>query len=263
MEIIQREQWGARHADGSANRALPVSEAWLHHSVTIAPDLLPPYDDEYQAMRTLESIGQQRFGRGISYTFCVMPNGRVYEGHSVNRIGAHTGGRNTGSIGICLVGNYQANAMSDALVHSVAALLRHCAKQRWLTSPRLNGGHRDVKATGCPGDSAYRQISRINTLALQNPTLPDPPEEIMGVRRVAIEWTKTGNGYVVLLEDGGIANYGDAPNAKDVSCAGAQPYPEVKATDVSLHPNGIGLAVVWDNGNVDTRNTPHLGEPML
>jgi hypothetical protein len=84
---------------------------WLHHSVTIAPDLVwvdadgdGVEDDEERAMRTLEDIGEARFGEGISYTLAVMPSGRVYEGHGVDRQGAHTG-RNDIARAIVLVGD--------------------------------------------------------------------------------------------------------------------------------------------------------------
>jgi hypothetical protein len=87
MKIISRGEWGARYGDGFAPAPLPASEVWLHHSVTVAPDLVPPFDDEYVAMRTLERIGQERFGGGISYTWAAMPSGRIYQGHSVGRRG--------------------------------------------------------------------------------------------------------------------------------------------------------------------------------
>lgn len=52
MNIITRQQWGARHHNGvhkngqPLRRKLPASEIWLHHSVAQAPDLVPPFDDQ-------------------------------------------------------------------------------------------------------------------------------------------------------------------------------------------------------------------------
>lgn len=48
------------------------------------------------------------------------------------------------------------------------------------TTHRLNGGHRDVKSTECPGDKAYARIGEINRLAEaswnEDPeTAPKPP----------------------------------------------------------------------------------------
>ena len=79
-----------------------------------------------------------------------------------------------------------------------------------------------------------------------------------GSPRVAIAYTPSGDGYIVLFEDGGLANYGDAPAG--LSAHGAQPK-GVKATALAIHPGGKGVAVLWENGQIDTRNAPHLGEP--
>jgi hypothetical protein len=116
-------------------------------------------------MRSLEGIGQQRFRQGVSYTFAVMPSGRVYEGTGAGRLGSHTGGRNSRSHGIVLVGNYEDAEPPEAMLRGVAELLRHGVRQGWWAHPRLNGGHRDLKQTACPGIKAYRQISRINQMA--------------------------------------------------------------------------------------------------
>lgn len=170
--IIPRSKWGARYDNGFGVRALPIPEKWLHHSVTIAPDLHfldidgdGVDEDEERAMRVLEDIGEDRFNGGISYTFCVMPSGRIYEGHSIDRVGAHTAGRNTISASICLVGNYQQTDPTEMQKKSVAWLLEHGRASGWWYNNQLTGGHRDVYNTGCPGDEAYDEIAGINTIA--------------------------------------------------------------------------------------------------
>lgn len=182
MRLISRKQWGARYGDGYGDRPLPASEAWLHHSVTIAPDLKwvdadgdNVDDDEERAMRTIEDIGVQRFGGvyGFPYTFAVMPRGGVvYHGHRVGQMGAHTGGRNDVAIGIVLVGDYEARRPTEAQINAVAWLLRRCVALGWLKTPELTGGHRDVKATACPGQAAYDAIDEINRRAM-NPQEDD------------------------------------------------------------------------------------------
>lgn len=168
MKIYQRHEWGARNPDGFTYAPVPAPEVWLHHSVTAAP--AANVAAEKRAMRDLESIGQSRFGGGISYTFLVMPSGRVYEGHSVNRQGAHTGGRNDRARAICLVGNYETQAMTEAQINAVAELLRHGKAKGWWQHARLNGGHRDLKATACPGAKAYAKIAEINRRAASGKT---------------------------------------------------------------------------------------------
>ena len=187
LTIIGRARWGARRDRGFGPAPLPASEVWLHHSVTIAPNLSyldadrdAVDDDEERAMRTLEDIGEQRFGRGISYTFAVMPSGRVYEGHGVDRVGAHTAGRNSIARAIVLVGDYSRQAVTQAQVHAVAALLQHGRARGWWRRARLNGGHQQAPGatTACPGHNAMAVIPRINKLAAGPPVGgPPPPRE--------------------------------------------------------------------------------------
>jgi hypothetical protein len=165
VQIITRSAWGARHPNGFGPAPVPWRDWYLHHSVTVAPDLVPPYDDEHRAMRQLELIGQQRFGGGVSYTYAVMPSGRIYQGHSKDRRGAHTKDHNTTARGIVLVGDYTERDPTPAQLDAVAALVAHAYRAGWCTRPSLTGGHRDVKQTGCPGDRAYAAIPNINRRA--------------------------------------------------------------------------------------------------
>jgi hypothetical protein len=176
MEIITREQWGAAFEDGYGTSTLPASEVWLHHSVTVAPDLVAPFDDEDQAMRTLERIGEQRFGRGISYTFAVMPTGRVFEGHSVEREGAHTKGRNDLARAVVLVGNYDVDKPTPEMVESVAQLLVDGKARGWWKAAKLNGGHKQAPgaATACPGRHGMAVVDAINARAAKLTAGPVP-----------------------------------------------------------------------------------------
>jgi N-acetylmuramoyl-L-alanine amidase-like protein len=173
VRIIPRAEWGARYARGFGPAPLPAREVWLHHSVTAAPNPAPPFGDDDAAVRLLEDIGQQRFGGGISYTFAVTPSGRVYEGHGVDRRGAHTGGRNSISRAICLIGNYDVAAPPPAMLDAVVELLREGTVNGWWPAPRLAGGHRDAPgaSTSCPGRFARAAIPTINERAAQEAEL--------------------------------------------------------------------------------------------
>lgn len=162
--VISRSEWGARHRDGWGTRPVRNLEVWLHHTVTQAPDVVPPFTDDYAAVRSVESIGASRFG-GMSYTYLVTPAGLIFQGHSLDRIGAHTAGRNSRSIGVVLVGNYESTSPTAAQEAALAWLLRTLRGIGAISSPRFNGGHRDVKSTACPGARAYSRIGAINALA--------------------------------------------------------------------------------------------------
>lgn len=167
VEIIGRATWGARFPDGTGPASLPASEVWLHHSVTGSPPELGTQAQDCAAVRVLENVGQQRFGAGVSYTFLVPLSGRVFEGHSVGRVGTHTKGRNSISRAICLIGNYDEVPPTGRQLTAVGELLRLGAHAGWWARSVLDGGHRDVPgaSTACPGQYAHAAIPRINHLA--------------------------------------------------------------------------------------------------
>jgi len=176
VEIIGRARWRARHRNGFEPAPVPWRETWAHHSVTLAPDLEwidadgdGVEDDEAAAMRQLEQIGQDRFGGGISYTAAIPPSGRIYEGHGVDRQGAHTAGRNNISRAIVFIGNYEVHRLTRAQIRSAARLLAHWHQQGWCPRPAFDGGHQQAPnqiATSCPGRYVLEAIPEINRLAL-------------------------------------------------------------------------------------------------
>jgi len=177
VRIIGRNEWGARYADGSGPAPIPATELYLHHSTTATFG--------YEGVRLLETIGNQRFGKGISYTFPVDPDGTVYEGHSVDRKGAHTKGHNTHGRAICLMGDYSTETPPTVMLASVVSLMAYGVGQGWWTADAARNirGHRDVRATACPGDAAYACLPDIRTavtrlLAGAQPPEPEPPQEI-------------------------------------------------------------------------------------
>lgn len=165
--LIPRANWGARFAAGFDKRPMPFSEWWLHHSVTVAPDLIPPFNDDDEAVRTLERIGQQRFGGGISYSVPITPVGRAYEGHQIDMRGAHTKNHNTVGAAICLVGDYSRTPPTAQQIEEAAKTMVLAHRQGLAKRHTLNGGHRDVYATSCPGSAAYVAIPKINARAEQ------------------------------------------------------------------------------------------------
>lgn len=152
--IRPRSDWNPSFSDGARPAPLPATDGvFLHHSDGQARN-------GPQALRDLEVVGQDRFGAGISYTFAVSPDGTIWEGHSVDREGSHTFAHNKRGRAIVLIGNYQAESPTAAARESVAQLLAHGVEEGWWPSTRLRG-HRDVRATGCPGDVAYQGITAL------------------------------------------------------------------------------------------------------
>jgi len=175
LTIEPRSRWGARYANGVGNRPVGRLEKYGHHTVTSHLSVNATVAQERAEMRKIESIGQQRFGRGISYNFIIFPSGRIYEGASVHRIAYHSGsGRNTRGAGICFAGNYDTNRVGDRALAAAVALLQYGVKAGWWGDPALTEMHRDFSATACPGRHLYAQFDNINRMGRGQDKAPTP-----------------------------------------------------------------------------------------
>lgn len=160
--IASRSSWGARHSNGDRNLSGLATAVFLHHTVTTHLSPNASVSQERAQMRSIESIGQQRFGTGISYNVIVFPSGRAYQGVSFNRRGTHTGGRNSTVRSICFAGNYEANQPTRAQLETAAAIYQE-GRGKWWTSSAPVNGHRDVSATSCPGKYIYAKRGQIRS----------------------------------------------------------------------------------------------------
>lgn len=182
--VIPRSTWAPRYDNGVAIIGVTEwlnagKELWLHHSITnpFGPDASLAQDCQH--MRDFEAIGESRFGAGISYTWVVMPSGRVFQGHDVDRQGTHTYQRNNRSRGICLAGNYDVTGLPGRMERAVSALLRELGAT-------LDGGHRDVYPTACPGRYAYDRIGEINRLASSGEPLDPGGDDMLNAEQITV-----------------------------------------------------------------------------
>jgi hypothetical protein len=177
FRIIPRAEWGARHGSSGVKRRVGGLEKWLHHSVSWSAGPTASLNEDIKAVRKVEDIGRARFGRyGFPYTFAVTEAGRVFEGHPVDEVGAHTQGHNTAGAGIVLIGNFEEDKPPAVMLRAVAWLLQEGKRRRYWGYAELDGGHRDTKATACPGRHAYALIDDINRRA-RGPKITDTPED--------------------------------------------------------------------------------------
>lgn len=174
--IASRASWGARHDNGDITLTGQAEDVFLHHSVTTQLAPAASVAAEHEQMRKIESVGETRFGYGISYNVLVFPSGRAYAGVSFNRRGTHTGGRNSTARSICLAGNYDIYEPTDAQIATVRRIYHGGKGLLWRAGAPIYG-HRDVKSTACPGRHAYARLDEIRSSAgfVSN---PKPPTQV-------------------------------------------------------------------------------------
>ncbi|MCB0837585.1 MAG: N-acetylmuramoyl-L-alanine amidase [Bacteroidetes bacterium] len=113
----------------------------------------------------------------IGYNWIIDPNGIIYEGRGGgnNVKGAHFCGKNTGTMGICMLGNFENATPSPEALASLNKLLtwKSCdanisptgSSYHMSSSQTLMtiSGHRDGCATVCPGGNLYPLLPSIRT----------------------------------------------------------------------------------------------------
>jgi hypothetical protein len=176
--LVSRSAWGCPDGD-SASCASPLSTTpthlVIHHSAG-------PNSSSNWAASVLAIWNFHVNTNGwcdIGYNWLVDPNGVLYRGRGgpANVLGAHFCGKNSGTMGVCLMGNYQSTAPSAAALGQIRKLLAWKACDAGLdplgsslhapsgVSLPVVLGHRDGCATTCPGDQLYAALTSLRSQA--------------------------------------------------------------------------------------------------
>lgn len=98
----------------------------------------------------------------IGYHFVIRKDGTIERGRPEWASGAHSVGYNNEAIGICVSGNFLLGQPTPAQIESLAMLLANLCADYHLPIDRDHIlGHRELNATGCPGDNLYDMMEVI------------------------------------------------------------------------------------------------------
>ncbi|MCL2090405.1 MAG: N-acetylmuramoyl-L-alanine amidase [Micrococcales bacterium] len=226
--LVTRAQWGAA-APTCVMDSAPLVGAVLHH--TAGSNAYATTAAAMQQIRNDQRYHQQSRGWcDLGYNFVVDKWGNIYEGRAGSLtssvIGVHSGGFNTGTVGVSMLGDYSSVTPSQAVVSSVARVvgwkLGEAAldpassmsyytgagdnsryRNQTVTLPRVFG-HRDVAYTACPGTSGHAILPAVRLLArdssgpifvsptLNRTSLPiDGSVTVSTTPTAAVDWTLT------------------------------------------------------------------------
>jgi hypothetical protein len=162
--MVLRAEWGASEPDHNAENehgfySAANPEGWrvydtplehtyqtliLHHSAFYERDDLDTMLEVQRAHR------QDRGWADVGYHFMVGKTGTIFEGRDLQVRGTHVEGHNTGSLGICLLGNMTWDVPTEAQVNATQRLVGWLVKK---VNPGCIATHRDFNPlTYCPGD---------------------------------------------------------------------------------------------------------------
>jgi len=153
-KIILRKEWDALPPErNNANYFLysrDIREVYysivLHHSA----DLANLVQDPKAIIRGIQEEHMRRGYGDIGYHYVIDRQGNVYQGRLLPVRGCHVYRGNTGRMGICVLGNYEAQELKESQQDALVELVAWWAQYLHITSDQILG-HCDLNATACPG----------------------------------------------------------------------------------------------------------------
>ena len=137
-----------KNAKGDPVKILDWKRIVIHHSATTgsSPESIDRYHREVR-----------KWANGFGYHFLIgngngYPDGKVYASKrwKEQMIGAHVANMNTGSIGICLVGNFEETVPTEKAIAALKGLLIALKDKTGLGEDVIMG-HKDLGRSDCPG----------------------------------------------------------------------------------------------------------------
>lgn len=176
--IVAREEWGAREVNHAAEEefgfyTLDNAEGWreyegdlrvAYQTVVIHHSSLYETDDDTTIREVQNLHMDDRDWADVGYHFCVGQSGTVYEGRKMSARGTHTELHNTGSLGVCLFGNFEEISPTQAQLDTTQALVNWLALRLRLSHLAAHREFNDT--TVCPGANLYPVLDKMAEEAL-------------------------------------------------------------------------------------------------
>lgn len=167
VRLWTRTEWRAKRPRKMTEHQT-LREVFIHHTDTADAEALNSLAEQKAAMRGFQAFHQnvKRFA-DLGYAFVIfqpyggLTNARVFQGRLTKFVPAGQLRHNTGTVPICVVGDFQGDdGVKDATITAIIQTIWH-VQEHHNNSLVTVGGHRDVVATSCPGDTLYRKIPEI------------------------------------------------------------------------------------------------------
>lgn len=93
---------------------------------------------------------------GIAYHYLITSGGTIYKVNKLETVSYHVKGYNTGSIGICFIGDYDNEEPGREQINALKWLLKNIYQKLEREIPLY--GHRDYRSTSCPGEYMQERL---------------------------------------------------------------------------------------------------------
>jgi hypothetical protein len=165
--IVPRADWGAvepnhlaENENGFYSEENPTG--WreyegdlrdIYNTVVIHHAAIDTADDLSNLLEIQSLHRKDRGWADVAYHYFIGKSGTVYEGRTINARGVHVAGHNTGTLGVCFLGNYMNDIPTPESLTAATSLTMWLAVRLQLTHL---AGHREFNSgTVCPGDNIF------------------------------------------------------------------------------------------------------------
>lgn len=211
INVIDRAEWGCPDLDPESPSYCfkpewqgfknPITHIVIHHTATT--NNATDWEAEVRNVWKLQSINRE--WSDIAYNYLIDPNGKIYEGKQGGEFvdGGHIGVYSYGTVGIALLGNYEAVQLSDKAYQSLVKLTAALA-DRYKLHPLGTGisignqlqsrvsGHFNWNSTQCPGKYVISRLNEIRqdvaqSMRIQSADTPLCPSEFTLSGKVCVK----------------------------------------------------------------------------
>lgn len=157
-EIVRRAAWGAEPLKDNHDPMPRITRLTVHHTAEIAGMGERPDADLVKGIQNFHR--NTRDWADIGYHWIIGQDGKVYEGRALHVQGAHAGGgNNKENLGISIIGDFTATMPPTPAIRTLTLFLRAQQKRYRIPMDQVFG-HREFKATACPGDMLFAWLER-------------------------------------------------------------------------------------------------------
>lgn len=172
--LIRRAEWQAAPPKEPYTQHVPKAFT-LHHTQGNYPQSREAALREVQFIQDYHQNAKKWID--IGYHFLIDPLGNIYEGRPIKVLGAHVANKNTGNVGISILGNYhppKRDVFTGGSRDSFVAVARY-VKDTYEVRVSSFFAHRELGKTDCPGDDLYARKGELRDLVFAPAAPQDAP----------------------------------------------------------------------------------------
>ena len=156
-KLIRRSSWTQKKVRKNHRPMNGITRITIHHTGEYKGMIGKSDRQIIQAIENYHRNGRK--WSAIGYHYIVGRDGNIYEGRPSHIQGAHVSGGNKNNLGISVVGEFEHKMPSAKQLATLKSFIEDM-RSKYKVSRKRVYGHRDIKASICPGSQLYGWLQR-------------------------------------------------------------------------------------------------------